>query len=78
MLSASKFQNYVIVILGLRCFIKKKVVLRNLVPVGLIPSTLCKAHRMYVWHACTNALNDPTRSSGTPGFGIWPVLAPSW
>ena len=41
---------------------------------GLIPSTLCKAHHTYVWHACTIALDDPTRPSGAPGYGIQPVF----
>ena len=45
---------------------------------GLIPSTLCKAHRMYVWNACTIALDDPTRSSGAPGYGIRPVCTLMW
>ena len=26
---------------------------------GLIPSTLCKAYHTYIWHACTNVLDDP-------------------
>ena len=54
------------------------IVLRNLVPVGLIPSTLWKAHHTYIWHTPTNALDDPTRSSGAPGYGIWPVLTLMW
>ena len=45
---------------------------------GLIPGTLCKAHHMYVWHACTNALDDPTRSSGAPSYGIRPVHTLMW
>ena len=52
--------------------------LRQLVPVGLIPKHLCNAHRMYIQHACTNALDDPTRPSGAPGYGIRPVLALMW
>ena len=34
----------------------------------LIPKHLCNAHLMYVRHACTNALDDPTRPSGAPGM----------
>ena len=40
----------------------------------LIPSTLCKAHRTYVWHACTICTWWPYKSSGAPGFGIRPVF----
>ena len=32
----------------------------------------------YVWHAHTNALDDPTRPSGAPGYGIRPVLTLTW
>ena len=39
---------------------------------------LCKAHHTYVWHTCTNALDDPTRPSGAPGYGIQPALALMW
>ena len=83
----SKFQNSITFNLGLRCYYKKLkkkiyiyiyiVVLRNLVPMGLIPSTLCKAHHTYGTHT-QNALDDPTRSSGAPGYGIQPVLALTW
>ena len=45
---------------------------------GLIPSTLCKAHCTYVQHVCTIALDDPTRSSGAPGYGIQPVCTLTW
>ena len=45
---------------------------------GLIPKHLCNAHHTYIWHACTNALDEPTRPSGTPGYGIRPVLALMW
>ena len=45
---------------------------------GLIPKHLCNAHRTYIWHACTNALNNPTRPSGAPGYGIRPVIALTW
>ena len=47
-------------------------------PDGLIPSTLCKAHRTYIWHTHINALDDPTRSSGAPGYGIRPVHTLTW
>ena len=55
------------------------ILLRKLAPVGLIPSTLCKAHCTYMYgtHAQI-ALNDPTRPSGAPGYGIWPVLTLTW
>ena len=45
---------------------------------GLITKHLCNAHCMYIWHTCTNALDDPKRPSGAPGYGIWPVLALTW
>ena len=45
---------------------------------GLISKHLCSAHRMYVWHACTNALDDTTRPSGAPRYGIRPVLTLMW
>ena len=45
---------------------------------GLISKHLCKAHRTYIWHTHTNALDDPTRPSGAPGHGIQPVLALMW
>ena len=37
-----------------------------------------QAHCMYVWHACTNVLNDTTRSFGAPGSGIRTVLVLLW
>ena len=37
-----------------------------------------QAHHTYVWHACTNVLDDLTRPSGAPGYGIWPVFALLW
>ena len=45
---------------------------------GLISKHLCKAHHTCIWHTCTNALDDPTRPSGAPGHGIWPVLTLMW
>ena len=45
---------------------------------GQIPKHLCNTHHMYVQHACTNALDDPTRPCGAPGHGIQPVLTLMW
>ena len=46
---------------------------------GLISKHLCNfQHHTYIWHTCTNALDDPTRPSGAPGHGIRPVLALLW
>ena len=45
-----------------------------MVPVGLIfKHTIC----MYGTHT-QNALDDPTRSSGAAGSGIWPDFALLW
>ena len=57
---------------------KKNSILRQLVQVGLIQKHLCNAQCTYLWHACTNALDDPTRPSGAPGYGIQPVIALMW
>ena len=51
---------------------------RELAPVRLISKHLCNAHHTYIWHTCTNTLDDLTRPSGVPCHGIWPVLTLMW
>ena len=53
-------------------------IVKGISPCGANFQALVQAHHMYVWHTCTNTLDDPTRPSGAPGHGIRPVLTLLW
>ena len=56
----------------------KKSIVKAISPRGANFQALVNAHHSYIRHACINALDDPTRPSGAPGYGIRPVIALTW